>query len=74
MKFIFRQIDPKQHSRQFSFTIFVDSDDLYNLVETAPILDCIFCVNIVQMLNQDNDIGKFVFRMRQAFIKYVSRE
>ena len=74
MKFIFTQIDPKQHSRQFSFTIFVDSDDLYNLVETAPILDSIFCVNTVQMLNQDNDIGKFVFRMRQAFIKYVSRE
>jgi hypothetical protein len=74
MKFIFTQIDPKNHSRPFSFTIFVDSNDSYILVETFPVLDSVFCVNTVQMLNQDNDIGKFVFRVRQSFAKYVSNE
>lgn len=74
MKFIFTQIDPKQHSRPFSFTIFVDANDQYNLVETTPGLDSLFCINSVQTLNQDNDIGKFVFRMRQGFVKYVTRE
>lgn len=73
MKFIFTQIDIKQPLRPFSFTMFVDADDMYNLVETFPVLDSLFCMQTMQTLNQDNDIGQFVFRMRQAFVQLVAR-
>jgi hypothetical protein len=71
MKFIFTQIDQKEPQKPFSFTMYVDSSDIYNLVETRPVLEVGFCDKLMETLNKDNDIRKFVIQMRKAFIKKV---
>jgi hypothetical protein len=73
MKFIFTQIDPLMPSRPFCFTMYVDSEDKYNLVETFPALGSDNCSKLISALNNDNNIGRFVFQMRQAFCKLTSQ-
>jgi uncharacterized protein YdcH (DUF465 family) len=69
MKFIFTNIDRANPSKKFFFLMFVDSNDQYQLVETSPIVDSAYSKQALQSLNTNNDIGKFVIRMRKAFIK-----
>ena len=71
MKFIFTQIDPSSPSRVFFFLMFVDQDNLYQLVETCPPVDPMQCSNILEDLNNDNEIGIFVFRIRKLFCHFA---
>lgn len=67
MKFIFTQVDPNDPSRPFYFMMFVDGNDMYQLVESCPVVDPIYLKRNVDCLNTDNDIGKFVVKMRRYF-------
>lgn len=71
MKFVFTQIDRRSPSREFYFLIFVDSNDKYNLVETCPALESGKSILLLRELNTDNDMGKFVFKMRKEFSSLV---
>jgi vacuolar-type H+-ATPase subunit I/STV1 len=67
MKFIFTQILEEDPNKKFYFSIFVDSRNQYQLVETNPTLDSVVCTACVNELNIKNDIGKFVLSMRKLF-------
>ena len=67
MKFIFTQIDPKNHSRRFEFLLLVDEDDCYQLVDSTPALEPEVCKSFVIQLNADNDISRFVVNMRKEY-------
>ena len=67
MKFIFTLIDPDDPLRQFYFLLLVDSSDQYQLIETSPKLDEQLTKRFLLSLNNDNNIGNFVVKMRQAF-------
>lgn len=71
MKFIFTNIDPKDATKQFYFLMFVDGNDQFQLVETFPNLDATYCMKHLQILNTDNNVGKFVANIRSAFCKLV---
>ena len=71
MKFIFTQIDSSVPSRQFYFVMYVDTADTYQLVESYPTVDATFLQSVVDALNLDNDIGKFVVNMRRYFKSLV---
>ena len=72
MRFTFTQIDPKQTSKQFYFSIYVDENNSYNLIETYPKLDSSFCECTVSQLNADNNMSKFVVKMRRAFVQIAT--
>jgi hypothetical protein len=67
MKFIFTQISVDNPSKPFWFTMFVDDNELYQLVETRPVLAKAVCTMHVKRLNEDNNIRRFVVSMRKAF-------
>ena len=67
MKFIFTQVDPRDPQRQFYFLMFVDSHDMYQLVESNPVVSPAYLKKAVDALNADNDIGKFVVNMRRYY-------
>lgn len=69
MKFIFTQIDRTNPQRMFSFVMFVDENNTYQLVETSPALPAQQLTSLVQMLNETNDISVFVYRMRCLFVR-----
>lgn len=71
MKFNFINIDPSLPSRVFSFIIFVDDKNLYQLVETLPQLDRDECLAALTELNKTNNIAKFVVTIRKLFVAYV---
>ncbi len=67
MKFVFTQISEQDPSKQYFFTMFVDANDAYQLVETRPALPRAVCTMHLKRLNEDNNIGRFVVSMRKAF-------
>ncbi len=67
MKFIFTLIDQSKPSKEFYFVMFVDDEDKYQLVKSEPKLPKDITSQLVLSLNTDNDIGKFVTRMRKQF-------
>jgi len=69
MKFIFTNIDRINPTNKFYFSMFVDGNDQYQLVETNPTLNQIYTDKVLEALNSTNDIGKFVLSMRKAFKK-----
>jgi DNA repair exonuclease SbcCD ATPase subunit len=71
MKFSFINIDPNLSSRVFSFVIFVDNSNLYQLVETLPQLKRDDCLRALNELNTTNNIAKFVVTIRKMFLEYV---
>lgn len=73
IKFTFTQIQEDDPNRKFSFTMFVDAQNQYQLVETAPILDRADCLAKVNILNISNDIGRFVVAMRKLFKEYSTK-
>lgn len=74
MKFIFTQIDPKNHSRRFEFLLLVDEEDCYQLVDSTPALEPEVCKTFVIQLNEDNDIAKFVVSMRKEYQRFASND
>ena len=73
IKFTFTQISEADPNRKFSFVMYVDGNNQYQLVETTPALDKAQCLDCVNALNMNNDIGKFVMGMRNLFKRYVSQ-
>jgi DNA repair exonuclease SbcCD ATPase subunit len=71
MRFIFTQIDPQIPHQQFFFTIFVDEQNMYQLIDTQPTLPSTPCLQLLQQLNETNSIGKFVYQMRCLFVQAV---
>ena len=47
--------------------MFVDESDTYQLVDSAPALPAAVATLHLKTLNDDNNIGRFVVSMRQAF-------
>ncbi len=72
IKFTFTQISEQDPTRKFAFVMFVDGNNQYQLVETTPALDKSRCLDCVNALNINNDIGKFVLGMRNLFKQYVA--
>ena len=72
MKFIFTHIDRARPTKAYFFLLFVDSNDKYLLVKTSPELDQGICNKLLDQLNRDNDIGRFVLQMRNTFKRLVS--
>jgi hypothetical protein len=71
MKFSFAYIDPKQPLKLFCFVMYVDENNLYQLVETSPVMPSKECHGILEELNTTNNISKFIFQMRQLFVQSV---
>lgn len=71
MRFIFTQIDQLNPLRPFSFTMFVDQNNTYQLVDTSPVLPSATVASLVSKLNDSNDIGAFVYNMRCLFVKSI---
>jgi hypothetical protein len=71
MKFIFTQIDPSDPLKAFYFLMFVDSNDCFQLVESSPLVDEEYSKKHLTILNNDNDVGKFVVNMRRAFCNLI---
>jgi hypothetical protein len=67
MKFIFTQIDPASPTRAFSFVMFIDEGNNYQLVETSPTLPVLTTAQLLKQLNTHNDIASFVFHIRKMF-------
>ena len=67
MKFIFTQVDPKAPLKQFYFLMYVDNHDMYQLVDSNPIVSIEYMKRAVTNLNMDNNIGKFVVNMRRYY-------
>lgn len=67
MKFIFTQIREEDPNQKFYFIMFVDTNNLYQLVETYPELNKKQCSEHLKALNNDNDIGRFVLQIRKMF-------
>ncbi len=73
MKFIFTQIDPRDPTRQFFFLMYVDSNDRFQLVESNPVLDNAYTMKHLEVLNMDNNVGKFVAKMRKAYVTLANK-
>lgn len=73
IKFTFTQIQESDPNRKFSFVMYVDAHNQYQLVETLPALDRVQCLEHVNKLNITNDIGRFVVSMRKLFKSYVAQ-
>lgn len=71
MKFIFTQIDEQAPYTQFYFLMYVDANNMYQLVDTSPRLDQAECDRYLEELNSSNNIGQFVFKMRKLFVQLV---
>jgi chromosome segregation ATPase len=69
MKFIFTLMERENPSKPYTFYMFVDDADQYQLVETIPPLDPVATRKAVDALNANNDIGRFVVAMRKLFCK-----
>lgn len=74
MKFTFTQIDPQSPSKPYFFLLFVDASDRYQLVESSPVLDFRVTSRMTEELNSDNNISKFVLKMRRAFQAGLMKE
>lgn len=70
MKFVFSQIHPYK-TIACHFLLFVDHNNLYQLVETVPALDANQLAQLCARLNETNDIAVFVFQMRRLFQQFV---
>lgn len=73
MKFIFTQIDPLTPSRPCYFLLFVDENNLYQLVDTSPQLDNQACLMLLNNLNLNNDLCMFVVGMRKTFCRLLRK-
>jgi hypothetical protein len=73
MKFSFTQVDERNPHQQFYFLMYVDENNMYQLVETNPKLDSSNCKKLLDYLNSTNNIGGFVFNMRKMFRSTVRR-
>ena len=73
MKFISTQIDPRDPARQFYFLMYVDSNDRFQLVESNPVLDNAYTMKHLEVLNMDNNVGKFVAKMRKAYVTLANK-
>jgi hypothetical protein len=72
MKFIFSNVDPGDPNKQFYFTMYVDENDSYRLVDAVPAISPTFAKKHMEILNSDNDIGKFVVNVRRYFRRTVA--
>ncbi len=71
MRFVFTQVDPKTPAREFSFQMFVDESDTYQLLDCSPALPSTTLAQIMNTLNQDNDITRFTVSMRREFVRHM---
>jgi hypothetical protein len=71
MKFAFTNVDPKEPLCQFYFSMFVDENDVYQFVDSSPAVSPEYYNKQLDVLNTDNDIGKFVVNMRRYFRRLV---
>ena len=65
LKLSFTQIDPRNHSLVFSFSIHVDETDRYNMIDCSPFVSG--TDELLATLNSSNDFSEFVRAMRCKF-------
>ncbi|KAJ5078515.1 kinetochore protein spc25 [Anaeramoeba ignava] len=70
LRFIFRKIDPKDHNKTFSFTVYIDQYSQYKVEECTPLVDNL--KPLISNLNKTNDLSKFTKEIRKKFRILVS--
>lgn len=65
LKLSFTQVDPRNHSLVFSFSIHVDETDKYNMIDCSPAVSG--TEELLATLNSSNDFSEFVRAMRCKF-------
>lgn len=70
MKFIFHKVYSHQPDRRCHFVLFVDENNQYQLIETSPKLPDDIVFEYLRDVNDDNNLGKFIFRLRKEFVSH----
>mmetsp|Transcript_13008 Transcript_13008/g.47535 ORF Transcript_13008/g.47535 Transcript_13008/m.47535 type:complete len:229 (-) Transcript_13008:1664-2350(-) len=70
LQVIFTQIDPKDPSRQFCFSVRVHDSGVYDVTQCEPKVDGI--AEMVETLNSSNNFSNFVKAMRKKFKETVN--
>ncbi|KAK4527330.1 hypothetical protein GAYE_SCF38G5252 [Galdieria yellowstonensis] len=68
--FIFTHIDGQDPGREYSFCIFVDENDHYQVESCTPPVEDLTV--LLENLNQDNDLFRFILSVRKRFQAMVS--
>jgi hypothetical protein len=66
-RFCFTELDPNEHSRQFSFLLDADLEEAYDIQECDPPLDPRTLEAISDRFNESDDMSEFIRSMRRAF-------
>lgn len=65
LRVVFTQIDAAEPSREFSFVVFVDTNDVYHVSDVQPPVKDID--GLLVELNNTNDFSRFVRNIRKQF-------
>lgn len=68
----FTKIDPRDLDREFTFSVKVTEDDVYDIRDVNPPVEGV--AEMVEELNETNDFSYFVRRMRREFVAIVAKE
>eukprot|EP00003_Mantamonas_plastica_P013108 TRINITY_DN23067_c0_g1_i1.p1 TRINITY_DN23067_c0_g1~~TRINITY_DN23067_c0_g1_i1.p1 ORF type:complete len:237 (-),score=97.03 TRINITY_DN23067_c0_g1_i1:24-686(-) len=67
LRFVFTHIDADDVDREFLFTVSVDEDDQYHLVECKPMIPKV--QKLIDEVNETNQFSDFVIAMRRKFVE-----
>ena len=67
LRLVFTQIDARDPSRRFAFSLRVTAADAYEVQECVPLLAPGELERLLAELNAGNDFSRFVQKMRAAF-------
>jgi len=65
LRFVFRQIDPADHNRKFSFVVEISEGSAYSVTEVKPEIQNLD--RLLKELNKTNDFSRFIRQMRIEF-------
>jgi len=65
LRIVFKYIDPKNPEREFAFSVAVDKNDCYSLIDCTPPLGNLSAE--ITALNRTNNFSQFVRGIRQKF-------
>ena len=63
--FFFSKLDPHDPSRRFSFVLFVNEEDKYEVSNCEPAVDAAILVDVANKLNESDDMAYLVQEMRE---------
>ncbi|XP_074159290.1 kinetochore protein Spc25 isoform X1 [Sminthopsis crassicaudata] len=72
LQFIFRNIDPKDHEKPFTFSLRINEERDYEISDSAPHLECL--EEFQEKVRKTNNFSAFLANVRKAFIALVCNE